>query len=161
MLSFLNIFTPFWWCITIVGNFLMDSLVIISISSFYNNRFTMKTFKRNILKVWLFNLYADIIALFYLIMLSLLFSNAEYYEGNNIFKLIESGIYLANCHSFFSDFFSVSFIASGVFLGAIAVFFVNYSFSFSEENISKKMKKNLCITLSITTAPYYIFLLEH
>lgn len=101
MLSFLNLIDPLWWCMTVFGNFILGSIVIISISSLYFNGFTLKIFKRNILKVWLINLFADIIGVFYLICISLLFINAEYYDGDNIFKLMESGVYLANNHSFF------------------------------------------------------------
>ena len=161
MLSFMNLIDPLWWLMVVVGNFIVASIVIISISSIYSNSFTLKIFKQNILKVWLISLFADIFGVFYLLCVSLLCTNAAYYEGNNLFKLIESGIYLANNHSFFLSPFSVLFILSGILISAVASFLLNYIFSFSEDEITPGRKRILCIVLAITTAPYYIFLLEN
>lgn len=158
MLFFLHFIKISWWCITILASLFMNLIVIVSISSFYNG-FNLRIIKEYTLKVWLVSIYSYILGAFYLIITSLIFHNAEYYEGDNIFKLIESGIYLANNHSFYSNSFSIMFIASGILVSSITSFLLNFTFSFTM-NIALKRKTIICILLSIFTAPYSFLLLE-
>lgn len=153
----LFLFLPEWWIGSIVGNFIIDSVVMILLIFIMFKKFNFKVYKNAIIKVWSFGFVADLLGVFYLTIISIS-SNAEYYEGNNIWKQILSGIYLASNHSHFDSIFGVLFIVSGILLSAILIFLFNYFISFRNSILSKKQKVIMSLSIAVLTAPYTFLL---
>lgn len=153
----LFLFLPWWWIGSIVGNFIIDSVVLLTLAFIMLKKFDFKVYKNSIIKVWTLGFFADILGVFYLIIFSI-FSNAKYYEGNNIWKQILSGIYLATNHSHFDSIYGVLFIVSGILLSAILIFLFNYFISFRNSILSKKQKVVMSLAIAVLTAPYTFLL---
>lgn len=153
----LFLFLPWWWIGSIAGNFIIDSVVLLLISLIMFKKFKFELYKNVIIKVWILGFLADLLGILYLIIVSA-FSNAEYYEGNNIWNQILSGIYLATNHSHFDSIFGVLFIVSGIFFSAILVFVFNYFISFRNTILSRKQKIVMSLSIAVLTAPYTFLL---
>lgn len=151
------LFLPWWWIGSIVGNFIIDSVVLLTLAFIMLKKFDFKVYKNSIIKVWTLGFTADLLGIFYLIIVSIA-ANAEYYEGNNIWKQILSGIYLASNHSHFDSIYGVLFIVSGILLSAVLIFVFNYFISFKNSILSKKQKVIMSLSIAVLTAPYTFLL---
>lgn len=153
----LFLFLPWWWIGSIFGNFIIDSVVLLILTFVIFRRFRFDIYKKSIIKVWIFGFASDLLGVLYLTAVSF-FSNAEYYEGNNVWKQILSGIYLATNHSHFDSIFGVLFIVSGIFLSAVSIFLFNYYISFRNCELSGKQKLIISLSIAVLTAPYTFLL---
>lgn len=153
----LFLFLPWWWIGSIVGNFIIDSVVLLTLAFIMLKKFDFKVYKNSIIKVWTLGFTADLLGIFYLIIVSIA-ANAEYYEGNNIWKQILSGIYLATSYSHFDSIYGVLFIVSGILLSAVLIFVFNYFISFKNSILSKKQKIIMSLFIAVLTAPYTFLL---
>lgn len=86
-------FVPTLWIVSALGNFIIDSIVLLIISIFIYKKFTWQLYKKSIIPVFLFGFLSDFLGVLYLMAISI-GSGAEYYEGNDIGKQILSGIYI-------------------------------------------------------------------
>ena len=113
-------FVPTLWIVSAVGNFIIDSIVLLIISIFIYKKFTWQLYKKSIIPVFLYGFLSDFLGVLYLMAISI-GSGAEYYEGNDIGKQILSGIYLATNHSVMTA--STEFcLLSAVFCLAVFLF---------------------------------------
>ena len=106
-------FVPTLWIVSALGNFIIDSIVLLIISIFIYKKFTWQLYKKSIISVFLFGFLSDFLGVLYLMAISI-GSGAKYYEGNDIGKQILSGIYLATNHSCYDSIYGVLFIVSGI-----------------------------------------------
>lgn len=130
-----NILFPIWmlwmfpltWLIIIPGNFIIDSLVLI-ISMIILKIDDKKIFyKKNILKVYLFGMLADIIGALLIFFM---------------FFVLQIGVS--------SD--ELYLTIPGVLLSSIMIFIFNYFITFKK--LDKKNKLKLSLIFAIITAPY-------
>lgn len=152
------VFLPWQLIGNVVYSFLADSFVIIIVSSIFLHGLSFSIYKKTILKAWLISLFCDLVSRFYLTFVSL-FVGAEYYEGDNIWRLIKSGIYLATSHSIYSNAYSVLFVVSGILVSAICIFLCNYIFVFSQVGFSKKQRVIICAALAVFASSYSLLFL--
>ena len=99
-------FAPTLWIVSALGNFIIDSIVLLIISIFIYKKFTWQLYKKSIIPVFLYGFLSDFLGVLYLMAISI-GSGAEYYEGNDIGKQILSGIYLATNHSCYDSVYGV------------------------------------------------------
>ena len=160
-------FVPTLWIVSALGNFIIDSIVLLIISekdeyfniflNFIYKKFTWQLYKKSIIPVFLFGFLSDFLGVLYLMAISI-GSGAKYYEGNDIGKQILSGIYLATNHSCYDSIYGVLFIVSGILFSSIFIFAFNYRVSFNNKGLSKKQKIIASLTMAIITAPYTFLL---
>ena len=153
----LFVFAPWLWIISLTGNFVIDSIIIIIISYIFFKKRKKDFYKETVFKVWALGFLADIIGLVYLMIVSLAFEG-DYYQGTDIIKLIQSGIYLAVNHSPYDSIWSIAFLASGILISSIFIFLLNYRYSFNTDLFSKKQRIVASIVIAIFTAPYTLLL---
>lgn len=159
MLIFL---VPTLFVIALLGNFIVDSIVLLIISFYIYKKINLRFYGRNIIKVWLLGFLADAIGDGYLIAVSL-FSGATYYEGNDLFRQILSGVYIAVNHSVYDSFGGFSFwgfcfLFSGVIISGVLIFIFDYLFVFNNPDITKRQKIVSSLMLAVITAPYTFLL---
>lgn len=161
----LMVFVPWLAVLSIVGNFLIDSLVLVIISFFiYKNKdrcFKKNYYKKNIWKVYILGFLADFMGAIYLF----LGSNVGYAYINNpnhpdttyLYKLLDAMNDVTN-HSDTTTVYSVCFIISAVLLAAVAIFVFDYFLVFRNADITKKEKVMSALTFAVCTAPYTFLL---
>lgn len=150
-------FVPTLWIVSALGNFIIDSIVLLIISIFIYKKFTWQLYKKSIIpsiSVWIS---------FWFFRCAV--SNGNIYwircgilRGQRIGKQILSGIYLATNHSCYDSIYGVLFIVSGILFSSIFIFAFNYRVSFNNKGLSKKQKIIASLTMAIITAPYTFLL---
>lgn len=154
---------PLFWLISLVGNFIIDSAVLLIISLVIYKSFSGKLYKKAILKVWLLGFAADFVGVLYLIIVSVCSSiwnmfGGGYYEGNDLGRQILSGIDSAMNHSHFDSVWGVLFIVSGILVSAATIFVFDYFISFRNVGFSKKQRLLSALSFAFFTAPYAFLL---
>ena len=144
--------------ISLIGNFIIDSIVLMIISFYIYKKINLRFYGKKIFWLWLLGFLADAIGDGYLIAVSLL-SGATYYEGNDLWKQMLSGIYIAANHSVYDSFGGFSFwgflfLLSGVIISGVLIFIFDYFFVFNDFSITKKQRIVSSLIFAIITAPY-------
>lgn len=146
-----NMIFPIWFLlffppvifITLIGNFVIDSLVIVAcffIFHLSNQKMELKTFyKRSFLKVWLFGFLADIIGAAILFLVSM-FANNE----------LSSAI----SYDPFSSPLAVTIIIFAMLVSSAFIFILNYRFSFKELVSEKALRIKISLAIAIITIPW-------
>lgn len=150
-------FCPLFWIGSFVGNFIIDSVFLLIISLIFLRKFDKSFYKKTIFKVWLCGFASDFVGLLFLCGFGLT-ADASYYEGDDIYRQFMSGIYMAVNHSDTTSFWAVIFLASGVVVAALFIFFFSFSVSLRETALSRKQRLFSSIILAVGTAPYTYFL---
>lgn len=150
-------FMPILWMFLVIENFILDSIILIAILIVVYKKIKFKLYIKMIFKIWLWGIFSNIVGIVYLILTSFI-SNATYYEGNNIIKLISSGIYLATNQSHFDSIWATLYIISGIFISSIFLFVLNYFFTFYNMNLTKRQKILSSLSFAVLTPPYFILL---
>jgi len=155
-----NIIFPIWFLlflppviiITLIGNFIIDSLVIMAcffvfrLGNIQNN---LKTFyNKSILKVWIFGFLADIIGASILFLLGTV---------ENSLKLPNELIAGIN-HDPFSHPAAVAIIIFSMLISAVFIFVFNFKFTFKKQIEDKKLRLKVAITIAIITMPWTFLL---
>ncbi|WP_449621483.1 hypothetical protein [Robertmurraya sp. Marseille-Q9965] len=155
-----NVIFPIWLFlffppvifISLAGNFVIDSLVIIA--SFFlfkltNQNLALKTFyRKSFLKVWVFGFLADIIGAGFLFLV-LTFGNALGlpYE-------IESGI----SYDPFSSPMAVVIIIISMLITSFFIFLFNYHFTFKPLIVDKALRIKVALLIALVTTPWTFLL---
>ncbi|MFJ7730840.1 hypothetical protein ACIQXF_03010 [Lysinibacillus sp. NPDC097231] len=151
-----NLIFPFWLILffppiifaTMLGNFLIDSLVVIA--SFYVfklsklNYFLKPVYMRSILKVWLFGFLADMIGAFILILVVTI--------GGGLglpYELTSSISYDP-----FKQPLAVVFILFAMIVSSFFIFVFNYKYTFKTIIEDKKLRIKVALTLAVVTIPW-------
>jgi len=155
-----NVIFPIWFLlffppiifITIAGNYVIDSIVIIAcffifkLSQFQES---LKTFyKKSILKVWGLGFLADIIGAAILFVLGIL---GDYFGLPN--DLI-AGINFDP----FSQPLAVAIIVFSMLVSGILIFIFNYYFVFKKQIEDKKLRFKVALTIAVITIPWTFLL---
>ncbi|MGN1433063.1 MAG: hypothetical protein ACI4XI_05095 [Ruminococcus sp.] len=157
----LMMFSPLLWFISLAGNFIIDSAIILIISLIIFRKISGEFYKKSILKVWLLGFASDFIGVIYLFCVDLAAYSAgayNYAEEDSVFRKYLSGANRAFSHCDTSSFWAVVYLASGILVAAIFIFLFNYFISFRKTDLTKKQKLFSSMMLAVCTAPYTLLL---
>ena len=149
------------WFISLVGNFIIDSVMVLIISLIMFRKVSGVFYKKSILKVWLLGFASDFIGVIYLFFIDLAAYSAgayNYAEGDSVFRKYLTGANRAFSHCDTSSFWAVVYLASGILVAAIFIFLFNYFVSFRKTELTKKQRIFSSILLAVCTAPYTFLL---
>ena len=154
----LTVLSPLLLMLTLVGNFVFDSLVIIIISLFIFKKVNKYFYRETVFLCWFFGLVADFFGVIYLSVMGLLFSGDNYQGTENVWRMITSGIHDATSFSHFDSLWGVLFIVSGIIVAAVLIFVFNYFITFKRQKISRVQRIAASIAVAVFTAPYTFLL---
>lgn len=157
----LMMFSPILWLISLAGNFIIDSVMVIIISLIMFRKISGEFYKKSILKVWLLGFASDFIGVIYLFFIDLAAYSAgayNYEEGDSVFRKYLTGANRAFSHCDTSSFWAVVYLASGILVAAICIFLFNYFISLRKTDLTKKQGLFSSIILAVCTAPYTFLL---
>lgn len=161
--------TPLLWFISMVGNFIIDSaVVLILFYIFFKKMIKLEQYEKIIFRIWFLGYAADLIGAGYLFIISYVTSFINltselfrYDRPNNLFWKILDGINSALNFSHFDSVWGVIFIISGILISAVCIFIFNYNFVFKKKMKDVLTKRQMIIaslTMAIATAPYTFLL---
>ncbi len=155
-----NIIFPLWFLLffppiiflTLIGNYIVDSLVILICFSVYklvDSGFNLKTFyKKSILKIWGYGFLSDIIGAGILFVLGLFGTRFG----------LPHELTSAICYDPFSEPLAVIIILGSIAVSAIFIFLFNYKYSFRNLIEEKALRFKIALTIAIVTAPWTFML---
>jgi hypothetical protein len=155
-----NVIFPIWFLlffppvifITLVGNFVIDSLVIMAcffIFKLTNIRNNLKTFyKKSILRVWIFGFLADIMGAAILFLLGIL--GDRWGLPNDLITGIN--------YDPFSHPVAVIIIIFAMLVSMVFIFLFNYKITFKNQIEEKNLRLKVAITIAIVTIPWTFLL---
>lgn len=155
-----NIIFPIWLLIffppiifiTLAGNFVIDSLVILACVSIFklaiNSEERKSFYKNSIIKVWLFGFLADIIGAAILFILGIL---GEYFGLS--YELVS-----AIDFDPFSNPLAVMVIVFAMLVSALFIFLFNYKITFRELIKDNSVRFKVALTIAIVTMPWTFLL---
>ncbi|WP_203364664.1 hypothetical protein [Bacillus sp. REN10] len=156
-----NLIFPIWLLmffppvvfVTLLGNFLIDSLVVticFYLFKLAKSQPDLKTFyKESILKVWLFGFVADIIGAAILMVVC-------WTEEDNFGLSYE--LTSAISYDPFSQPLAVLIISVAMLISTIFIFIFNYAYTFKHIIIEKKVRRKVSLTIAIITIPWTFLL---
>jgi hypothetical protein len=151
-----NVIFPIWFLmffppvilLTLAGNFIIDSLVIIACCynfKLINTETSIKTFyKKSILKVWAFGFLSDIIGA--AILFALLGLESALGLPNKLISAIS--------YDPFSNPVAVIIIVLAMLISSAFIFLFNYRFTFKDLIEDKKLRLKAAMTIAIVTIPW-------
>lgn len=154
-----NVIFPLWLImffppvilITLAGNFIIDSLVIVLCYYMFklaDIQDSLKNFYKNsIVKVWLFGFLADFMGALILLVSSTM--------GDYIGLSYE--IYSAISYSPFSHPIALIIVIFAMLVSAMFLFLINYRITFKDIK-EKKMRLKVALTIAIITIPWTFLL---
>lgn len=154
-----NVIFPLWFflflppviLITLIGNFVIDSLVVIACFFIFKLADIQKSltefYKGSILKVWILGFLADIIGASILFILGIL----------NPLELPTDLITGIN-YDPFSNPAAVAVITIAMLVSAVFIFMFNYRITFSKQIDDKKLRAKVAITVALITMPWTFLL---
>lgn len=160
---------PLMWILSLTGNFIIDSIVLILVSLIVFKKLDGQFYKKNIIKVWLLGFLADFIGAGYLLLLDKI--GYEYImmfeeQSNSFIYNIMTDMHLVTFPQDLATVGSRCFLASGILLAAVMIFvfdyavFKNYATFESQTEISKKQIVISALMFAVLTAPYTYFIPE-
>ncbi len=123
----IQILSPIGWLFTVVGNFAIDSMVILAVAALCKAAEKGKLYRASIWKVFLLGFAADIIGGLCMLLISLIFQIAP--SGDELYLTIPGLVFTAGL-----------------------IFIFNYFISFRKQEKSFRFKQ--AIALAVLTAPY-------
>ncbi len=155
-----NVIFPIWFLlflppviiITLIGNFIIDSLVIMAcffVLRLGNIQKSLKTFyKKSILKVWIFGFLADIIGASILFLLGMF--------GNSLG--LPNELIAGINYDPFSHPAAVAIIIFSMLISAVFIYVFNYKFTFKKQIEDKRLRLKTAIFVAIITMPWTFLL---
>jgi len=133
------IFFPPYIFLVLIGNLIIDSLVIFLTTYLNRIKLSRKELKTIIIRAWAFGFGADLIGVFLLFLLSTTFK----FNGYNAFESLEAAF---------------SFIASVILAGMLIAFF---NYRQCRKFMDGKIARKVGIAMGIITAPWMFFIPTH
>lgn len=150
----LMIFFPPMIFITLIGNFVFDSIVLIGCYSFFKLKdadISFKAFyKKNILKVWFFGLLADVIGAAILIVIS--FAGPSIGISDKVLNAIN--------YAPFSSLAAVLIIIFSTMVSGFLLYLFNKQI-FKNQFSDGTLKVKIAVTIAVITMPYTFLLPTH
>ncbi len=152
----LMVFVPWLAALCLIGNFIIDSIVLLIISLIVFKRVNGEFYKKNILKVWLFGFAGDFVGILFLFIgsnIGYFYINSHSNENGLFFPIME-GLNNVTNHAYAVNTYSYVFIAIAIFVAAIAIFLFDYFIAFRKTKLTKKQKFLSSLAFAVFTAPY-------
>lgn len=162
----LEVFNPLFIASVLIGNFLIDFLVLTLISFIFMKKFDRSFLKKYVYKVWPYGLLADLIGVGWIVVAGeigiRLAAGIRYLFpgiGNSFLDEIITGAAKGYWGDIYYNAFGVMFIMTGVIVAGIAIFRFNY-FRVLNHHLSftERQRKIACGILAVLTAPYTFLL---
>lgn len=159
---FLLFALPMMWPITLIGNFIIDSLVLIVILLIVFKKVSGKQYGKTIWKVWLLGFAADFIGIIPLVVLWLTLDPiwfSESAQAQGVLYAISSGMYMAINHSdCFYNIWGFLYVFGGILIAAVAIFLFDYFIALRKCGFTKRQKLFASLAFAVFTAPYTLML---
>ncbi len=154
-------FLPSLAIISLAGNFIIDSIVLLIISLIIFKQINKDFYKKRILKVWLLGFAGDFVGVLYLFIGSQIgynYINSNIYAPNDLTYSIMDSLNNVTNHPDSVSFYSICFLASAIFISSIAIFLFDYFIAFRKSEMTKTQKLLSSLAFAIFTAPYTFLL---
>ena len=154
-------FVPAIAIFSIVGNFVIDSLVLLIISFIIFKKINKDFYKKRILKVWSLGFAGDFVGVLYLFIGSEIgynYINSNIYAPNDLTYSIMDSLNNVTNHPDSVSFYSICFLASAIFISSIAIFLFDYFIAFRKSEMTKKQRLLSSLAFAVFTAPYTFLL---
>lgn len=157
-----NIIFPIWILrfippvifLSVFGNYILDSLVLIGCFYVFKPSLNLKSFYKNkILKVWLFGFIADFIGSLFLFAI-------VYLDNMTFFDLsIDIPYKITHALTFnpFDNFYSFILVCVSMLISFIFIYLLNHKFTFKDID-DALLRFKLSFTLAIITIPWTFLL---
>lgn len=152
-----NMILPIWmlllspgmWWLTIVGNLIIDSVLLLVSMKILKIKDIKFNFKKSFLKIYLMGFAADFISCVPM-LIPMFFS-----ESNSIFinKLIEGLL-----NNPFSNVYSFIWVTICVLITGIVIYLFDYKVALNKSGLDDIQKKKISLIMAIFTAPYLFYL---
>ena len=154
------LFSPFYLGASIIGNFIIDSAVLLLVSLIAYKRLNFRFYKKLILRVYLFGFAADIIGLIYLYLLVGIGSGCvtKAVEGSIAYKLFNGMSGIMHSYAGAGNPYTYAFLISAVVLVGAFIFLIDYQVFFNTEDFGKKQRLFSALIFAVLTAPYTLLL---
>ena len=159
-LKLYNVIFPIWFLlffppvilVTLLGNFIIDSLVLLACFFLFKLAVEQKNFKEFykacIVKFWLFGFLADIAGAAILFILGIL--GDSYGLPYDLISAIN--------YDPFSNPVAVILICLAMLVAAAIIFVLNYKITFKEQIKEKSLRLKVAITIALVTMPWTFLL---
>lgn len=153
-------FAPSVAVFTLLGNFIIDSIVPLIISKVIYKKIIGRFYVKTVWKVWLLGFLSDILGIVYLFLLDGVFFKAysQHIHEKTILGDISRGLNSAVNSSAFLNIWSFLFRFSAVIISGILIFIFNYFISFKNAEMTKRQKIRSALAYAVFTAPYTILI---
>ncbi|MDD3303843.1 MAG: hypothetical protein PHP54_02905 [Clostridia bacterium] len=146
-----NVIFPIWflilfpivWLIVLPANFIIDTIVILLALKLLKVTNLKETYKKTIIKVWLFGFIADFIGALLLIAIQFISTGT-----------FMSDVVAALAYNPFTNIYALLITILAIIISAIAIYLFNVKISLKKVDLEVKTKKKIALALSIFTAPY-------
>lgn len=132
---------PHLWIASIVGNFIIDSLLLLIIDFAIFKHFNKDFYKKSFKKVYFLGFLGDILGTVYLIAMFLIYAVSQ---NTPIETFIDKHI----------NIIEPIFYISGIIVAGVLIYIFDYFISFKNTELSKKQKIFSALTFAVVTAPY-------
>lgn len=149
-------FHPLFVMISLAGNFIIDSVVLIIVSLAIFKRMNLSFYKSTVLKVWLLGYAGDLAGAAYLLIggqIGYAFSN---FTG--VQTVLTDGLNNVTNHASELNAFSYMFIGRAVIIAAAAIFLLDFFVAFKKSGLTIKQRALASLTFAVLTAPYTFFI---
>ena len=153
-------FSPIFLAISAVGNFIIDSVVLLIISAFVFRKLDSSFYVKNIFKVWGLGFAADFVGVIYLFIggqLGYDYINSGVPAGTFLFNIFD-GMNSVSNHSDVITPYTIGFLISGIIISAICVFVFDFFIAFRKSGLTKKQRLISSAAYAVFTAPYTFLL---
>lgn len=154
-------FMPSLAVISLAGNFIIDSIVLLIISSIIFKKINIDFYKKRVWKVWLLGFAGDFVGVFYLFVgseIGYFYINSHPYAPNDLTYSIMDSLNNVTNHPNSVSFYSICFLVSAIFISSIAIFLFDYFIAFRKSEMTKTQKLLSSLAFAVFTAPYTFLL---
>lgn len=155
---------PLLLAITLAGNFIIDSIVLLAVSLFVFKKIDWKFYGKTIFKVWGLGFAGDIVGVIFLNILGQIgyfYINTNHTDKSFPYSLFNSMNNVLN-HSYEVTPYTTGILISGIVVAAVSIFMFNYFISFrratSVYGFTRTQRALASLAFAVVTAPYTFLL---
>ncbi len=150
---------PWFAVIALVGNFLIDSAVVLVISLIVFKKIDRKFYKDHVWKVWAFGFLGDICGALFLFIGSRIASSYTIANGDRsgiLYRILDGwrGASYLDGHNVYSYVFA----AIAIIISAVAIYLFDRRVAFKNADMTEKQKTLSALAIAVFTAPYTFLL---
>ena len=146
---------PWLALIALVGNFLIDSAVMLVISRIVFGSFNRRFYKYNIWKVWGFGFLGDICGAAFL-FIGFIIGNHTVSKSGLWYRIVDG--WLGASYLDGHNAYSYVFAAIAIIISAAVIFLLDRFVAFKYADLTKKQKTLSALAIAVVTAPYTFLL---